>query len=164
MDARALRLFGCAVHPHPTDARQAAPLGFRFGAAAYLTDHSEIPEESKAQLRELDVLFLDALRHRPHPTHSTVERAWSWWRSCSRSGRSSRTCATTCRMPQPSRRLPPHVRLAYDGLQIEVAPAVNMRVARSLEEAAGFEPCALTIGNFDGVHIAHTSQLLRAKS
>ena len=35
-----------------------------------------------------------------------------------------------------------------------------MRVARSLEEAAGFEPVAVTIGNFDGVHAGHR-QLLR---
>ena len=30
-----------------------------------------------------------------------------------------------------------------------------MRVARSLEEAAEFEPVAVTIGNFDGVHTGH---------
>ena len=34
-------------------------------------------------------------------------------------------------------------------------------IARSLYEAAGFKPCALTIGNFDGVHLAHR-RLLRA--
>lgn len=33
-------------------------------------------------------------------------------------------------------------------------------IARSLDQAAGFKPCALTIGNFDGVHRAHR-QLLR---
>ena len=38
-----------------------------------------------------------------------------------------------------------------------------MIVARSLEQAAGFKPCALTIGNFDGVHRAHR-RLLRATS
>jgi len=30
-----------------------------------------------------------------------------------------------------------------------------MRIARSLSEAAGFAPSAVTIGNFDGVHIGH---------
>jgi riboflavin kinase/FMN adenylyltransferase len=34
-------------------------------------------------------------------------------------------------------------------------------IARSLDDAAGFKPCALTIGNFDGVHLAHR-RLLRA--
>ena len=33
-------------------------------------------------------------------------------------------------------------------------------IAHSLEEAAAFQPCALTIGNFDGVHCAHR-RLLR---
>ena len=34
-----------------------------------------------------------------------------------------------------------------------------MRVARSLEEAAAFEPVAVTIGNFDGVHTGHHALL-----
>lgn len=50
-------------------------LGFRFGSAAYVTDFSEIPPESMEQLRDLDVLFLDALRHRPHPTHSSLSNS-----------------------------------------------------------------------------------------
>ena len=49
--------------------------GYRFGSAAYLTDHSEIPEKSFEQLERLDILFLDALRHKPHPTHSTVQNS-----------------------------------------------------------------------------------------
>ncbi len=35
------------------------------------------------------------------------------------------------------------------------------RICRSLAEAAGFGPCALTIGNFDGVHAGHRRILRR---
>ena len=95
-------------------------LGFRFGAAAYLTDHSEIPEESKAKLHGLDVLFLDALRHRPHPTpfdRRAQRRVGA--KSCSRGALISRTSATICRMQETEAALPENVHLAYDGLELE---------------------------------------------
>ena len=53
-------------------------VGYRFGRAAYLTDVSEIPEESFAMLEGLDHLVLSALRHKPHPSHATVEQALGW--------------------------------------------------------------------------------------
>ena len=94
--------------------------GFRFGTAAYLTDHSEIPEESMARLKGLEVLFLDALRHNPHPTHSTVAQALRWVERL----RPARTFLThICHdlgHAFTEENLPPHVRLAYDGLRIEV--------------------------------------------
>ena len=70
-------------------------------------------------LRGLDVLFLDALRHRPHPTHSTVERPAIGRETRAASALSSRTSATILRTRAPKTSLPPHVRLAYDGLEIE---------------------------------------------
>jgi phosphoribosyl 1,2-cyclic phosphate phosphodiesterase len=50
-------------------------LGFRLGDFAYCTDVSEIPRASWKLLEGLDVLILDALRHRPHPTHFNLEQA-----------------------------------------------------------------------------------------
>jgi len=92
--------------------------GFRFGAAAYLTDHSDIPDESMELLRGLEVLFLDALRHRPHPTHSTVERSLqSVEKLAPRRAFFTHICHD---LPHAKTEadLPPHVRLAYDGLEI----------------------------------------------
>jgi phosphoribosyl 1,2-cyclic phosphate phosphodiesterase len=50
-------------------------LGFRFGNIAYCTDTNHIPPESLALLQGLDVLVLDSLRHKPHPTHFSLEQA-----------------------------------------------------------------------------------------
>ncbi|MEM8875174.1 MAG: MBL fold metallo-hydrolase [Planctomycetota bacterium] len=50
-------------------------LGFRVGNLAYCTDVSEIPPHSWAKLRGLDVLVLDALQWRKHPTHFNIEEA-----------------------------------------------------------------------------------------
>jgi phosphoribosyl 1,2-cyclic phosphate phosphodiesterase len=50
-------------------------LGFRVGRLAYCTDVSCIPDDSWPLLRDLDVLVLDALQPKPHPTHFSVEQA-----------------------------------------------------------------------------------------
>ena len=75
MDGMPFDLFGMEFQPVPVLHGSQMIYGFRFGGAAYLTDHSDIPESSIAMLGGLDVLFLDALRYKPHPTHSTVERS-----------------------------------------------------------------------------------------
>jgi phosphoribosyl 1,2-cyclic phosphate phosphodiesterase len=71
----ALDLFGAHFEPVTVIHGETPILGFRFGSAAYLTDHSSVPAESLEKLRDLDILFLDALRHKPHPTHSSVEQS-----------------------------------------------------------------------------------------
>ena len=97
-------------------------LGFRFGSAAYLTDHSDIPDAAKAKLQDLDVLFLDALRHRPHPTHSTVEQALAWVQELKpRRAFFTHICHDLPHQTTEAN-LPPNVRLAYDGLQIDLQP------------------------------------------
>ena len=68
-------LFGLRFTPIPLLHGNGNVTGFRFGRVAYLTDHSLIPESSKSKLQDLDLLFLDALRDKPHPTHSTVQQA-----------------------------------------------------------------------------------------
>ncbi|MEJ7604927.1 MAG: MBL fold metallo-hydrolase [Bryobacteraceae bacterium] len=68
-------LFGLPFVPIELYHGRSKIFGYRFGRAAYLTDHSEIPAASMAKLQGLDVLFLDALRHKPHPTHSTVQQS-----------------------------------------------------------------------------------------
>jgi phosphoribosyl 1,2-cyclic phosphate phosphodiesterase len=95
-------------------------LGFRLGRAAYLTDHSEVPEESLELLRGLDVLFLDALRHKPHPTHSTVERSLGYVEKLAPARAFFTHICHDLQHARTEERLPPNVRLAYDGMEITV--------------------------------------------
>ena len=49
--------------------------GYRIGSLAYLTDCSAIPDASWELIEGVEVLVIDALRHRPHPTHFSVADA-----------------------------------------------------------------------------------------
>ncbi|HUA60923.1 MAG TPA: MBL fold metallo-hydrolase [Verrucomicrobiae bacterium] len=120
LDGEPLDLFGLSFRPVPILHGRQTILGFRFGAAAYLTDHSEIPESSMELLRGLDVIFLDALRYKPHPTHSTVDRSI---KTVELLGARRAFFTHICHDLGHERAeslLPPHIRLAYDGLEIEV--------------------------------------------
>lgn len=70
-----LDLWGTRIIPIPLFHGELPILGFRVGNFAYCTDVSRIPDESMAMLRGLKVLVLDALRHRPHPTHFNLTQA-----------------------------------------------------------------------------------------
>jgi phosphoribosyl 1,2-cyclic phosphate phosphodiesterase len=114
-----LELFGAKFEPIPVLHGDAEILGFRFGSAAYLTDFSQVPESSMEKLRGLDILFLDALRHTPHPTHSTVANSLR----IAEQLQARRTFFThICHdlvHEATNQTLPPQVRLAYDGLKLE---------------------------------------------
>ena len=123
LDGAPFDLFGLEFVPIPLWHGRARIYGYRFGAAAYLTDHSAIPEESMEKLRGLDVLFLDALRHRAHPTHTTVERALEHVAQLApRRAFFTHICHDLPHAETESR-LPDGVRLAYDGLEIAVGGA-----------------------------------------
>lgn len=75
-------LFGLRVLPLELMHGSLPIFGYRFikpgepeKRFAYLTDCSEIPEESLKELHGLDLLILDALRHEYHPTHFTIDDA-----------------------------------------------------------------------------------------
>jgi phosphoribosyl 1,2-cyclic phosphate phosphodiesterase len=112
-------LFGAHFEPLTVIHGETPILGFRFGSAAYLTDHSEVPEETIAKLHGLDILFLDALRYTPHPTHSTIEQSLKivetvkpkrafFTHICHDLGHEATDAA-----------LPAGVRLAFDGMKLE---------------------------------------------
>jgi len=114
-----LELFGATFTPITLIHGEAEIYGFRFGSAAYLTDHSDIPERSLEQLEGLDVLFLDALRYKPHPTHSTVEHSLQTVeRLKPRRAFFTHICHD---LPHETTNasLPGNVQLCYDGMKLE---------------------------------------------
>ena len=111
-------LAGQLIQPVPVLHGARTILGFRVGRFAYLTDCSQIPDASWPLLQDLDTLVLDALRHRPHPTHFTVTEAVA---AAGRIG-ARRTFFTHICHDLPHQAtcasLPSGMALAYDGLEL----------------------------------------------
>jgi phosphoribosyl 1,2-cyclic phosphate phosphodiesterase len=115
-----VNLFGLDFEPILLHHGRSLVYGYRFGSSAYLTDHSVIPEESIARLGGLDVLFLDALRHKPHPTHTTVARALEYVEQLSPQRAFFTHISHDLPHAATESEFPARVRLAYDGLRIHV--------------------------------------------
>ena len=114
-----LELFGAGFRPVEVMHGEEPIHGFRFGSAAYLTDFSDIPAASKKELRGLDILFLDALRHTPHPTHSTVENSLKLVEELAPRRAFFTHISHDLPHAETNAALPAHVRLAHDGLKLE---------------------------------------------
>ena len=72
---RKIDIRGLRIVPVPVKHGDLPIFGYRIGDFAYITDCSEIPEESFQLLAGVKVLIINALRYRPHPTHFNIEQA-----------------------------------------------------------------------------------------
>lgn len=94
-------------------------LGYRVGNIAYCTDCNLVPDESRALLRDLDILILDGVRRRPHATHFNIDQAVE---EAQRIG-ARQTCFThiahELKHAETNAQLPAGMELAYDGLICE---------------------------------------------
>ena len=116
---------GVGVQPIPLMHGSRQILGYRFGDFAYLTDTNFIPDAAWPLLEGVRTIVLDALRHRPHPTHFTVAEALV---AVERMKPQHTYLTHICHdLPHvaTNQSLPAGVELAYDGLtfEIEAAPA-----------------------------------------
>lgn len=114
-----VELFGATFEVVPVIHGDTEIDGFRFGSAAYLTDFSAIPETSMSKLEGLDILFLDALRYKPHPTHSSVEQSLAIVEQLKPKRTFFTHISHDLGHEATNAKLPPHVRLSYDGLKLE---------------------------------------------
>ena len=85
---------------------------------AYFTDCSELPSAAVEAARGAELLVLDALRDRPHPTHMNFDQAIAAARSVGPgSTRFIHLCHEVSHADK-QQELPPGFHLAYDGLRL----------------------------------------------
>ncbi|MBW7904551.1 MAG: MBL fold metallo-hydrolase [Phycisphaerae bacterium] len=109
-------LFGREVIPVPYMHGNLPVLGYRIGRAAYCPDCNLMPADSRALLRDLEVLVLDALRRRPHPTHFNLEQAVEEARRINARRTYFTHIAHELKHAETEAELPERMFLAYDGL------------------------------------------------
>ncbi|MBA4017871.1 MAG: MBL fold metallo-hydrolase [Pirellula sp.] len=96
-------------------------LGFRFGNVAYCTDVNGIPNETWPLLEGLDVLILDALRHKFHPTHFNLTQAVETAKRIGAKQTYFTHIAHDIEHESVNASLPPGMQLAYDGLRLDLS-------------------------------------------
>jgi len=67
-----------SFRPHTQQHGDITSLGFRIGDVAYCSDISDFPPETVTKLQDLDVLIIDALQYRYHPSHLSLEQSLDW--------------------------------------------------------------------------------------
>jgi len=94
-------------------------LGYKLNNCAYITDCSGIPNETKRQLKNLDILILNALGFDPHPTHFSLNQSLDVVAEL----KPKRAIFTHINHKfdhtKVMAKLPKGVELAYDGMTIE---------------------------------------------
>lgn len=118
---RPFELLGREIVPVPAMHGRLAVTGWRIGGFAYLTDVSGIPESSFPLLEGLEVLVLSALRRRPHPTHLTFEQATAIARRVGARTTWFTHLSHDVGHAEVESGLPPEIRVARDGLVLDVA-------------------------------------------
>ena len=106
--------------PIPLPHGRAAVTGFRIGPLAYCTDISEMPAEAAAQLQDLELLVLGALRPKPHPAHLTIEQAVEVAQRIGAKQTFLVHMSHHVSHQEYDELLPDTIRLAYDGLKVRI--------------------------------------------
>lgn len=94
--------------------------GYRVGKLGYITDASYLPDATLALLHGLDVLVINALRYRPHPTHFSLEQALAVIEQLQPARAYLVHLTHAFEHAAVNRELPAGVALAHDGLTVTV--------------------------------------------
>jgi len=117
---RPVTIAGVEVLPLAFDHGHLRVFGYRIGSLAYITDVKSIPQPQRENLRGLDVLVINALWWRSHPTHLSIPEAVQTAQSLG----ARRTYLTHLTHETGhaalAQQLPEGILPAYDGLSVEV--------------------------------------------
>ncbi len=109
------------ITPLPARHGNVTVLGYRVNDIAYLTDVKEIPEQTKELIKGARVMVLSGLRWKPeHPTHLTIPQAVDIANELKIPETFLIHMNSYVNHEESNRRLPNHVRLAYDQLTLTV--------------------------------------------
>ena len=111
---------GLAVVPFLQDHGTIPSMGFRFGPVGYANDVVMLPEESLQALEGVEVLIVDAMRYRPHPTHAHLDRALEWIDRLKPRRAFLTNLHVDMDYAEVDRTTPSHVTPCHDGLQIDL--------------------------------------------
>ncbi len=124
----ATRIFGLEMIPIPLLHGDQPSCGYRCGPVAYLTDCNAIPESSMALLDNLQLLILDGLRFREHPTHFNISQAVTVAESIGARQTLLTHLSHDVDHPRHDPELPDGINFAYDGQRFDFEVPVDEAV------------------------------------
>ncbi len=96
-------------------------LGFRIGGFVYITDANRIDEEERKKIRGADVIVLNALRREAHISHFTFQEAVDLVADLKpKQAYFTHISHQLGKHEDVNSELPAHIRIAYDGLKLEL--------------------------------------------
>lgn len=107
------------IHPYAQVHGSIHSLGFRIGPFAYSSDVSDFPPAAVESIHGAEVLLIDALQRRPHPSHLSLEEALNWIERLGVPHAVLTHMHTPLDYDTVRRELPPHIEPAFDGMRIE---------------------------------------------
>lgn len=120
-----ITLFGLEIIPIPLQHGAQMTTGYRCGPIAYLTDCNAIPDDSLLLLEDLELLILDGLRFRAHPTHFNIPEAVAIAQSIGAKQTLLTHLSHDVDHPCHDAELPEGINLAYDSQRFSFALSLN---------------------------------------
>jgi phosphoribosyl 1,2-cyclic phosphate phosphodiesterase len=114
-------LLGLPVQPLTVIHGRLPVTAYRINDFAYITDCNVIPDETCEKLHNLDLLIIDALRFKSHPTHMSLDESLSYIERLKPRRALLTHISHDIKHQETSEHLPESVEIAYDGLSVEVA-------------------------------------------